>query len=47
MTNNNSLKEFVAKQIRHLRLEKGLTQEYLAEKADLGFLCACTSYQEE
>ena len=37
MTNNNSLKEFVAKQIRHLRLEKGLTQEYLAEKADLGF----------
>ena len=37
MTNNNSLKEFVAKQIRHLRLEKGLTQEYLAEKAELGF----------
>lgn len=37
MTNNNSLKEFVAKQIRHLRLEKGFTQEYLAEKAELGF----------
>lgn len=37
MTNNNSLKEFVAKKIRHLRLEKGFTQEYLAEKAELGF----------
>ena len=35
MTNNNSLKEFVAKQIRHLRLEKGLTQEYLAEKLNV------------
>lgn len=35
MTEN--LKEFVAKQIRLLRLKKGLTQESLAEKADLGF----------
>ena len=34
---NNILKEFVAKQIRYLRLKKGLTQEYLAEKAELGF----------
>ncbi|HEL1986407.1 MULTISPECIES: helix-turn-helix domain-containing protein [Streptococcus] len=37
MTKNNSLKEFVAKQIRHLRLKKGMTQEALAEKAELGF----------
>lgn len=37
MTNNKGLKEFVAKQIRHLRLKNGMTQEYLAEKADLGF----------
>ena len=37
MTNNEQLKSFVAKQIRHLRLEKGFTQEHLAEKANLGF----------
>ncbi|MEW4354782.1 helix-turn-helix transcriptional regulator [Streptococcus pneumoniae] len=36
MTNTN-LKTLVAKQIRHLRLKKGMTQEYLAERADLGF----------
>lgn len=33
----NDLKKFIATQIRLLRLEKGLTQEQLAEKADLGF----------
>ncbi|HEM2773627.1 helix-turn-helix transcriptional regulator [Streptococcus suis] len=37
MMNKTSLKTFVAKQIRHLRLKKGMTQEALAEKADLGF----------
>lgn len=37
MTKNMNLREFVAKQIRHLRLKKGMTQEYLAERADLGF----------
>lgn len=37
MNENIDLKEFVAKRIRHLRLKKGVTQEYLAEKADLGF----------
>ncbi|MFM0683836.1 helix-turn-helix domain-containing protein [Streptococcus suis] len=37
MTSKTSLKTFVAKQIRHLRLKNGMTQEYLAEKADLGF----------
>ena len=37
MTKNMNLREFVAKQIRHLRLKNGMTQEYLAEKADLGF----------
>ena len=37
MTNETSLKTFVAKQIRHLRLKKGMTQEALAEKAELGF----------
>lgn len=37
MDNNINLREFVAKQIRLLRLKKGITQEYLAEKADLGF----------
>ncbi|HEM6556807.1 TPA: helix-turn-helix transcriptional regulator [Streptococcus suis] len=37
MINKTSLKTFVAKQIRHLRLKKGMTQEVLAEKADLGF----------
>lgn len=37
MTETLKLKEFVAKRIRHLRLKKGYTQEFLAEKADLGF----------
>lgn len=37
MTNETSLKTFVSKQIRHLRLKKGMTQEALAEKAELGF----------
>ncbi|MEK0110942.1 helix-turn-helix domain-containing protein [Streptococcus suis] len=31
------MKEFVSKQIRLLRLKKGMTQEALAEKASLGF----------
>lgn len=37
MKDKLNLKEFVAKQIRLLRLKRGYTQEYLAEKADLGF----------
>lgn len=37
MTNKLSLREFAAKQIRLLRLKKGMTQESLAEKAGLGF----------
>ena len=37
MTEKINLREFVAKQIRLLRLKSGMTQEYLAEKADLGF----------
>jgi len=37
MTEKINLREFVAKQIRLLRLKNGMTQEYLAEKADLGF----------
>lgn len=37
MTEKINLREFVAKQIRLLRLKRGMTQEYLAEKADLGF----------
>ncbi|MBJ6746163.1 helix-turn-helix transcriptional regulator [Streptococcus sp. 121] len=37
MTNNINFKEFVARQIRLLRLERGFTQEQLAETADLGF----------
>lgn len=37
MTDKLNLREFVAKQIRLLRLKKGFTQESLAEKADLGF----------
>lgn len=32
-----NLKELVAHQIRLLRLKKGMTQETLAEKAELGF----------
>lgn len=30
------LQMFIAKRIRHLRLKKGMTQEELEEKADLG-----------
>ena len=37
MTEKINLREFVAKQIRLLRLKSGMTQEYLAEKSDLGF----------
>ena len=37
MTEKINLREFVAKQIRLLRLKSGMTQEYLAEKVDLGF----------
>ena len=37
MTEKINLREFVAKQIRLLILKSGMTQEYLAEKADLGF----------
>lgn len=37
MTEKINLREFVAKQIRLLRLKSGMTQEHLAEKADLGF----------
>ena len=37
MTKKINLREFVAKQIRLLRLKSGMTQEYLAEKAELGF----------
>lgn len=37
MTENINLRKFVAKQIRLLRLKNGMTQEYLAETADLGF----------
>ena len=37
MTEKINLREFVAKQIRLLRLKSGMTQEYLAEKAVLGF----------
>ena len=37
MTEKINLREFVAKQIRLLRLKNGMTQEYLAEKAVLGF----------
>lgn len=37
MTQDIKLREAVAKQIRLLRLEKGFTQEQLAEAADLGF----------
>lgn len=37
MTEDLNLRELIAKQIRLLRLRKGFTQEYLAEKADLGF----------
>ena len=37
MTEKINLREFVAKKIRLLRLKSGMTQEYLAEKDDLGF----------
>ena len=37
MTEEVSLREFVAKQIRLLRLRKGYSQETLAEQAQLGF----------
>lgn len=33
---NKILQEYISKRIRLLRLEKGLTQEQLEEKADLG-----------
>lgn len=34
---NKKLQEYVSKRIRLLRLQKGMTQEQLAEKAGLGF----------
>lgn len=37
MTEEVSLREFVAEQIRLLRLRKGYSQETLAEQAQLGF----------
>lgn len=37
MIKNPNLKDYIAKRIRFLRLKKGYTQEYLAEKANLGF----------
>ncbi|CYV15390.1 putative transcriptional regulator [Streptococcus suis] len=36
MMENASLRQYIGKRIRHLRLEKGWTQDELEEKADLG-----------
>ncbi|WP_153056773.1 helix-turn-helix domain-containing protein, partial [Streptococcus suis] len=33
---NASLREYIGKRIRHLRLERGWTQDELEEKANLG-----------
>lgn len=34
--NENTLNQYIAKRIRYLRLERGITQEELSEKAGLG-----------